>query len=151
MTNDIKSKFNYKNHPEVLNGKYSANEVYSDFLDFLETFREYNDNLKGGYSFNMSFEEFLEFYNEISMSIEDDDYFEKMLINCWDLTEESSENQNQISQENNNINNHNEILNSNNISNSYRRRNQYNSQNNNTNIQNLRMKVGSQIVNNKIF
>ena len=38
--------YNSKNHPDVLNGKSTANEIYSDFLDFLETFREYNDNLK---------------------------------------------------------------------------------------------------------
>ena len=155
MTSDIKSKFNYKKHPEVLNGKNTPNEVYSDFLDFLETFREYNDNLKGGYSFTMSLEEFLEFYNEISMSIEDDEYFENMLINCWDIAEENNEiidNENQIheSKESNIINNYN-IINNDNISNNYSRRNQYRNQNNNTNVQNIRMKVGSQIVNNRIY
>ena len=155
MTSDIKSKFNYTKHPEVLNGKNTPNEIYSDFLDFLETFREYNDNLKGGYSFTMSLEEFLEFYNEISMSIEDDDYFENMLINCWDITEENNEvidNESQIheSKENNIINNYN-IINNDNISNNYSRRNQYRNQNNNHNSQNIRMKVGSQIVNNRIY
>ena len=48
MTSEIKTKFNYKKHPDALSGKKTASEIYSDFLDFLEIFREYNDNLKGG-------------------------------------------------------------------------------------------------------
>ena len=158
MTSDIKSKFNYKKHPDVLNGKNTPNEIYSDFLDFLETFREYNDNLKGGYSFNMSFEEFLDFYNEISMCIEDDDYFEYLLVNCWDLNEENKDenennnnfdNQKKEIRDNNNINNYkNESNNFNNISNNYRRNSHYNNQNNNSNNKSIRMKIGSQIVNN---
>ena len=163
MTSDIKSKFNYKNHPEVLKGKKAPNEVYSDFLDFLETFREYNDNLKGGYSFTMSFEEFLEFYNEISMSIEDDDYFENLLINCWDISENNNsndiieknilnnnlDNKSKFLQDNNNNENEGKNRNNmNNIRNNYRRINQFNSQNNINNRQNLRIKLGSQIMNN---
>ena len=94
MTSEIKTRFNYKKHPDALSGKKAPNEIYSDFLDFLETFREYNDNLKGGYSFSMSFEEFFDFYNEISMTIEDDDYFEIMIKNCWELDDEINDNDN---------------------------------------------------------
>ena len=173
MTSDIKTKFNSDRHPDVLNGKSTANEIYSDFLDFLETFREYNDNLKGGFSFNMSFEEFCNFYNEISMSIEDDNYFEYLLNNCWNIEPENNNqninennnyyefnvennNQNLIHQENNLINNG---LNNNiNINNNYQRRVQYNNGNNVNNginnneySNNIRMKLGSQIINNRIF
>jgi Ca2+-binding EF-hand superfamily protein len=164
MTSDIKSKFNYKKHPDALSGKNTPNEIYSDFLDFLETFREYNDNLKGGYSFNMSFEEFLDFYSEISMSIEDDDLFEYLLINCWDLKEENNDenennnlnknidSQNKEEGDNNNIMNfNNESNNFNNISNNYLRNSHHNNQNNDVDDQNIRMKIGSQIVNNRKF
>jgi len=127
MTNDIKTKFNYSRHPDVLSGKNSAIEIYNDFLDFIETFREYNDNLKGSYSFGMSYDEFADFYSEISMYVEDEDNFEKLLTNCWNLEDENT-----------NANNNN------NITNSYQRSNQYNNQN-------IRMKAGSQIINNNIF
>ena len=171
MTSDIKSKYNYRKHPDVLSGKFKGEEVYSDFLDFLETFREYNDNLKGGYSFTMTFEEFLDFYKEISMSIEDDDYFENLLINCWDINEENNDiNENNIDI-NNNIENKNiyqkekryyngaNKSNSNSINNNYndsniyqRRKDNYNNRNNNNEYsQNIRMKVGKQIMNNNIF
>lgn len=134
LTNDIKTKFNYSKHPEVLSGKNSAIEIYNDFLDFIETFREYNDNLNGRYSFGMSYDEFKDFYSEISMYIEDDDYFEKLLKNCWNLEEENvDENKNNNTTSNNNI-----------LTNSYQRSNQYNNQN-------IRMKTGSQIINNNIF
>ena len=134
MTNDIKTKFNYSRHPDVLSGKNSAIEIYNDFLDFIETFREYNDNLKGKYSFEMNYDEFADFYSEISMYIEDDDYFEKLLKNCWNLEEENPDGNKKI---NNNTSN-------NNLNNSYQRSNQYNNQN-------IRMKTGSQIINNNIF
>ena len=134
MTNDIKTKFNYSRHPDVLSGKNSAIEIYNDFLDFIETFREYNDNLKGKYSFEMNYDEFEDFYSEISMYIEDDDYFEKLLKNCWNLEEENPDGNKKI---NNNTSN-------NNLNNSYQRSNQYNNQN-------IRMKTGSQIINNNIF
>ena len=134
MTNDIKTKFNYSRHPDVLSGKNSAIEIYNDFLDFIETFREYNDNLKGKYSFEMNYDEFEDFYSEISMYIEDDDYFEKLLKNCWNLEEENPDGNKKI---NNNTSN-------NNLNNSYQRSNQYNNQN-------IRIKTGSQIINNNIF
>ena len=35
----------------------------------------------------MSIEEFVEFYNMISMSIEDDGYFEYMMNYCWGLSQ----------------------------------------------------------------
>ena len=172
MTSDIKTKYNYKKHPDVLNGKNTPNEIYSDFLDFLETFREYNDNLKGGYSFNMSFEEFFDFYNEISMSIEDDDYFEMLLTNCWDLDEGNNENLNNNVENNNknqqvnqskNSNGINSTLNNSNVNNYQGRKKNYNNDNNSSTTtnttnsnnneysQNIRMKVGSQIMNNRIF
>ena len=144
MTSDIKTKFNYKNHPDVLNGKNTANEIYSDFLDFLETFREYNDNLKGGYSFTMNFEEFSDFYSEISMSIEDDNFFENMIINCWDISDENNE---EIENDNSELDQNNKENINYNISENYQRKNDYNI-NNNNDSQNIRMRVGKQIIKN---
>jgi hypothetical protein len=134
LTSDIKTKFNYNRHPDVLSGKNTGIEVYNNFLDFLETFREYNDNLIGGYSFSMSYEEFEDFYSMISLCVEDDDYFETILKNCWNLEEERTD-----------INmNLNTYPNNSNLSTNYQRANQLN-------VQNLRMKTGSQIMNNNIY
>ena len=119
----------------------------------------------------MTFEEFLDFYKEISMSIEDDDYFDNLLINCWDINEENNDiNENNIDI-NNNIENKNiyqkekryyngaNKSDSNSINNNYndsniyqRRKDNYNNRNNNNEYsQNIRMKVGKQIMNNNIF
>ena len=133
LTSDIKSKFNYRRHPDALNGKNSPIEIYNNFLDFLETFREYNDNLRGGYSFSMSYDEFEDFYNMISLCVEDDNYFEKILKNCWNLEEDSTD-------ANMNIN---AYYYNDDLSNKYQRTNQ-------NNKQNIRMKTGSQIINNNI-
>ena len=134
ITSDIKTKFNYNRHPDVLSGKNTGIELYNDFLDFLETFREYNDNLIGGYSFSMSYDEFEGFYSMISLCVEDDDYFEKILKNCWNLEKENTDANMNINSYSNNAN----------LSNNYQRTNQINEQN-------IRMKTGSQIINNNIF
>jgi len=134
LTSDIKSKFNYSRHPDALNGKNSPIEIYNNFLDFLETFREYNDNIRGGYSFSMSYDEFEGFYNMISLCVEDDNYFEKILKNCWNLEEDSTD-------ANMNIN---AYYYNDDLSNNYKRVNQ-------NNKQNIRMKTGSQIINNNIY
>ena len=146
MISDIKNRFNSSRHPDVLKGIKTPNKALGEFLDFLETYREYNNNLHG-FSFSMSFQEFCDFYSSISMSIIDDKYFEMLLNNCWDLDqiykkEEEGENNGKNDKEkntNNNVNiSYKKIMNRNNSEN-----NQYN--------KNIRMKAGSQIINNRIF
>ena len=146
MISDIKNRFNSSRHPDVLKGIKTPNKALGEFLDFLETYREYNNNLHG-FSFSMSFQEFCDFYSSISMSIIDDKYFEMLLNNCWDLIqiykkEEEGENNGKNDKEkntNNNVNiSYKKIMNRNNSEN-----NQYN--------KNIRMKAGSQIINNRIF
>ena len=56
-------------------------EIYGEFLDKLEIFREYNDNLKSNFSTTMNFNEFTMFYNEISMNIKNDNLFDYLLNN----------------------------------------------------------------------
>ena len=145
LISDMKNRFNPSRHPDVLKGSKTENKILGEFLDFLEIFREYYNNLHGGYTFNMGFQEFLEFYSEISLSIEDDKDFENLLINCWDL--ELIEQKDKI-----NDNNKEQIDNmeGNNI---YKK-----IQNLNTNInenkqynKNVRMRAGQQIINNRIF
>ena len=100
LMSEIKQKYNSGRHPDVINEKKNKEEVYGEFLDKLEIFREYSDNLKGSFSTTMNFNEFAMFYNEISMNIKDDNLFDYLLNNCWDLDRFSENNQNNNSNNN---------------------------------------------------
>ncbi|OMJ71856.1 hypothetical protein SteCoe_29828 [Stentor coeruleus] len=82
--NDVKRFYNARGHPDVRSGKKSEEEVLGEFL---ETF-EMHHNLDGGTNDRrVTKEEFDEYYNNISMSIDNDQYFELMMNNAWKLTE----------------------------------------------------------------
>ena len=104
LMSEIKQKYNSSRNPDVVNEKKTKEEVYGEFLDKLEIFREYNDNLKGNFSTTMNYNEFINFYNEISMNIKDDNLFDYLLNNCWDLDRFTENNQNN-SNNNQSINN----------------------------------------------
>ena len=81
---DIRNTYNTRNHPDILAGKKTEDEVLAEFLD---TF-EYHFNLLNMNKTDdqkVSLEEFIEYYNNISMSIPDDQYFEVMMTNAWNL------------------------------------------------------------------
>ena len=82
---EIKQKFNPGGHPDVLSRKKTSNEVFGEFLDMLEIYREYIYSIRGGYITSINFEDFKQFYAEISLSIKDDYIFENMMMNCWNL------------------------------------------------------------------
>ena len=80
---EISSLYNCKKHPEVLAGKKTEKEV---FLDFMKTFQLHSEiKGKGKVDDIISREEFQEYYENISASIDRDDYFELMMTNCWKL------------------------------------------------------------------
>ena len=130
--NDIKL-FDSRRHPDVINGKKTEGEVLGEFLDIIESYREYLGNLRGIYDNSLSKEDFIEFFNEIGIGFDDDKIFEFMIFNCWNLG-------------NNNIG----TIGINNMA-----RNRYNNnvnyRNNNTNEGNLMARAGSQIIQNKLF
>ena len=105
LLSEIKQKYNSGRHPEVVRGRKRREEEFGEFLDKLEIFREYNDNLKMSYSTTMNFNEFLRFYSEISMSIKDDNLFDNILYNCWNVN--SGFEDRNINYYNNNSNNNN--------------------------------------------
>lgn len=80
---EIKSLYNCKNHPDVKSGKKTEEEVYGDFL---ETFEMHHGNMKGRRDKRVTRDEFVEYYNNISASIDNDEYFEVMMNNAWKLT-----------------------------------------------------------------
>ena len=131
LINDIKKLFNPKRHPDVVSGKKSPEEIFGDFLDELEIFREYIGNLKGNYITDLNFEEFNMFFGEIGVGIDDVNLFEYFICNCWNLDR--------------NMNNNN---NGGNVNNVYENNNRGN---NNNYGQNVMAVTGKQIMNNNIF
>ena len=106
LINDLKQSFNSMKHPDSINQIRNQEEIYADFLDSLQIFREYygnlnNDNIKKGI---MLYEDFCTFFKEISLSIDDDMFFEYYLNNCF-----VSDNNNIIKSNNNYGNENNNV------------------------------------------
>jgi len=80
--NDIKYVYNAKNHPDVRAGKKTEEEIFGEFL---ETFETHHNIMKGNRDRRVTKEEWIEYYNNVSMSIDDDGYFETMMNNAWKL------------------------------------------------------------------
>ena len=80
--NDLKYVFNVKNNPDVKSGRKTEEEVYGEFI---ETFEIHHNINKGSRDKRVTKEEFIEYYNNVSCSIDDDKYFETMMINAWKL------------------------------------------------------------------
>jgi len=80
---DIKGVYNAKKHPDVIQGKKTEDEILFEFIDTFEAHHSPNaDDARDG---NVSKDEWIEYYNNVSMSIDDDRYFEVMINNAWDL------------------------------------------------------------------
>ena len=80
----IKKSFCPTQHYEVINGNKKTDEVYREFLELIEIFREYKNNLKGGVANNeLTCEEFCDFFGEISLEIQNDYAFSNLVQNCW--------------------------------------------------------------------
>jgi len=80
---DIHGVYNAKKHPDVIQGKKTEDEVLTEFLETFESHHTPNvDSVRDG---NVTQAEFIEYYNFISMSIDDDRYFELMMTNAWNL------------------------------------------------------------------
>jgi calcyphosin len=83
--NDIRQTYNAKQHPDVMDGKRTEDEVLTEFLD---TFEDHFCDMKGQADSRdgiIEMHEWLEYYNNVSMSIDRDDYFQLMMNNAWNL------------------------------------------------------------------
>ncbi|KAL4439152.1 hypothetical protein ABPG74_008927 [Tetrahymena malaccensis] len=80
----IKQTYDSRGHPNVKLGKVSDEEALQDFIDSFELHMQtFNpNNLNQGI---VHFNEFFEFYHITSQCVEDDQYFEIMMRNCWHL------------------------------------------------------------------
>lgn len=81
---DIKGVYNAKNHPDVKAGKKTEDEILCEFLDTFEMHHSLQTGGTGRDS-SVTLEEFFEYYNNVSASIDRDDYFELMMKNAWNF------------------------------------------------------------------
>jgi Ca2+-binding EF-hand superfamily protein len=80
---DIRQRYNAKHHPDVKAGKKTEDEILYEFLD---TFETHHSNAPGdSRDGKVSPMEWIEYYNNVSMSVDRDDYFELMMNNAWNL------------------------------------------------------------------
>lgn len=86
--NDIKGTYNASRHPDVKSGKKTEDEVLGEFLETFEMHHSLNG--KGSRDRRVTPEEFIEYYNNVSASIDNDQYFELMMNNAWKLMGEAS-------------------------------------------------------------
>ena len=83
--NDIRQTYNAKQHPDVKAGKKTEEEILGEFLD---TFEDHFCDMAGNADSRdgkITMAEWLEYYNNVSMSIDRDDYFETMMNSTWNL------------------------------------------------------------------
>mmetsp|Transcript_15351 Transcript_15351/g.14951 ORF Transcript_15351/g.14951 Transcript_15351/m.14951 type:complete len:178 (+) Transcript_15351:2011-2544(+) len=80
---DLKGVYNSSNHPDVKTGKKTEEDILYEFLDTFE--QHYSLNHPQSKDRVIKLEEFIEYYNNISCSVDNDEYFELMIRNAWNL------------------------------------------------------------------
>ena len=83
--NDIKGTYNAKKHPDVLSGKQTEEDVLLEFLDTFEAAYALKHGESKTRDGKVSLGEFIEYYQKVSASLDNDDYFEAMMTNAWNL------------------------------------------------------------------
>eukprot|EP00670_Eutreptiella_braarudii_P001073 CAMPEP_0174303600 /NCGR_PEP_ID=MMETSP0809-20121228/60280_1 /TAXON_ID=73025 ORGANISM="Eutreptiella gymnastica-like, Strain CCMP1594" /NCGR_SAMPLE_ID=MMETSP0809 /ASSEMBLY_ACC=CAM_ASM_000658 /LENGTH=246 /DNA_ID=CAMNT_0015409655 /DNA_START=221 /DNA_END=961 /DNA_ORIENTATION=- len=74
---DLRTGYDASRHPEVIDGRRTAEEASAGFLS---TFNNLSNPT--GY---VPYVEFEAYYAGVSACVENDDYFELMMANCWNL------------------------------------------------------------------
>ena len=83
--NDIRTRYNAKKHPDVMSGKQTEEDILYEFLDTFEQAYAIKHGESKSRDKSVNMDEWLEYYNTISCSIDNDDYFELMMTNTWNL------------------------------------------------------------------
>jgi len=84
---DIQGTYNAKEHPDVKKGIKTEEEVLSEFLDTFElhhSLKHPEDKDR-----QVTPKEFIEYYTNVGSCIENDQYFELMITNAWNLNDKS--------------------------------------------------------------
>lgn len=81
--NDIRRVYSAAKHPDVISGKKTEEQVLQEFLETFEVHHEMTQSNAPDHI--VTKDEFVEYYNNISASIDDDQYFALMINNAWNL------------------------------------------------------------------
>ena len=79
----LKDAFDSKKHPEVANGRKSADEILNDFLEIFEMHHNTFNGFKK--TDQVSKEEFMELYRTLSPSYDDDSTFTALVRGVWGI------------------------------------------------------------------
>jgi len=83
--NDIKDTYDASHHPDVLQGKKTEDQILHEFLETFEVAHNMRNNTAPDHI--VTYDEFIEYYNNISASIDNDEYFSLMMNNAWKINE----------------------------------------------------------------
>ena len=85
----LRDNYDPKGHPLVRQEKRSEDEILGEFIDILEyhfnLLNEKNEENEDINKIKIDFDEFCEFYKTISVSVEEDKYFEIMVLSEWGI------------------------------------------------------------------
>lgn len=73
---DLVDTYDVSFHPKFKSGEMSKNDILNEFM------AQWDTVTKDG---KVTLEEFIEYYNDVSASIDEDDYFELMMRNAWHI------------------------------------------------------------------
>jgi len=74
---DLHGVYNVKKHPKYISGEWTEDQCLKQFLDSFDS-----PNDKDG---KVTEEEFMNYYSGVSASIDNDAYFNLMMVNAWKL------------------------------------------------------------------
>ena len=88
----LRDCYNPREHPLVRQGKRSEDEILGDFIDILEyhftLLNEKNEENVDVNEIKIDFDDFCDFYKTISVCIEEDKYFEVLVLSVWGIKKE---------------------------------------------------------------
>ena len=82
LPDEIAQRFDASQHPDVLQGKCTQQDVYRDFLDTFD--------VGGVKDHRVTRQEFRNYYHNVSCSIDSDAYFIQMIRNAWHMGAKST-------------------------------------------------------------
>jgi Ca2+-binding EF-hand superfamily protein len=85
----IATMYDASKHPEVIAGRLTADQVFREFLDTFDVGGEIDGKV--------TLQEFINYYTNLGASIDNDDYFELMVRNSWNLSGSDSHTANSAS------------------------------------------------------
>uniref|UniRef100_A0A7S1M7Y2 EF-hand domain-containing protein n=1 Tax=Neobodo designis TaxID=312471 RepID=A0A7S1M7Y2_NEODS len=85
---ELTERYDASKHPEVIAGRLTAEQVVADFVAPWDTRMNVADATGESRSGDgvITLAEFLDYYDDTSATIDDDEYFELMIRNCWHLS-----------------------------------------------------------------